>query len=146
MLRQLGQDIFAPPNVKGWDGGITWITTNTLLTRYNDAQSLVQGTLPSLSASDFAKRAGGQGGQKLEKAFQRIRMGGVNVQKILTPEERADKDMIVASLQHRLFQTTLNTNQQAALQEFLDSKTKMSDADIAETIRLMMSTPEYQVT
>ena len=31
MLRQLGQDLFAPPNVKGWDGGITWITTNTLL-------------------------------------------------------------------------------------------------------------------
>jgi hypothetical protein len=38
MLRQLGQDLFAPPNVKGWDGGITWITTNTLLTRYNDAE------------------------------------------------------------------------------------------------------------
>ena len=146
MLRQLGQDIFAPPNVKGWDGGVTWITTNTLLTRYNDAQSLVQGTLPSLSASDFAKKAGGQGGGHLEKAFQRIRMGGVNVEKILTPDERADKDTIVASLQHRLFQTTLHENQQETLQEFLDSKTKMSDADVAETIRLMMSTPEYQVT
>jgi uncharacterized protein (DUF1800 family) len=146
MLRQLGQDIFAPPNVKGWDGGVTWITTNTLLTRYNDAQSLVQGTLPQLNASDFAKKAGGEGGQRLEKAFQRIRMGGVNVEKILTPEERADKSTIVASLQHRLFATTLHENQQEALQEFLDSKTKMSDADIAETIRLMMSTPEYQVT
>jgi uncharacterized protein (DUF1800 family) len=146
MLRQLGQDIFAPPNVKGWDGGITWITTNTLLTRYNDAQSLVQGSLPALNASDFAKKAGGQGGGQLEKRFQRIRMGGVNVEKILTPEERASKDMIVASLQNRLFQTTLNTAQQQALQDFLDSKTKMSDADIAETVRLMMSTPEYQVT
>ena len=40
MLRQLGQDLFAPPNVKGWDGGVTWITTNTLLTRYNDAARL----------------------------------------------------------------------------------------------------------
>ncbi|MGC9943571.1 MAG: hypothetical protein ABSE48_17225, partial [Verrucomicrobiota bacterium] len=65
---------------------------------------------------------------------------------ILTPDERADKDTIVASLQHRLFQTTLHENQQEALQQFLDSKTKMSDTDIAETIRLMMSTPEYQVT
>jgi len=146
MLRQLGQDIFAPPNVKGWDGGITWITTNTLLTRYNDAQSLVQGTLPSLNAADFAKKAGGQGGGRDERAFQRIRMGAVNVEKILTPEERANKDSIVASLQNRLFQTNLQANQQAALQEFLDSKTKMTDADIAETIRLMMSTPEYQVT
>lgn len=32
---QLGQDLFYPPNVKGWDGGRTWINANTLLTRYN---------------------------------------------------------------------------------------------------------------
>ncbi|MGD0745984.1 MAG: DUF1800 domain-containing protein, partial [Verrucomicrobiota bacterium] len=41
ITRSLGQDLFAPPNVKGWDGGITWITTNTLLARYNDAVTLV---------------------------------------------------------------------------------------------------------
>jgi uncharacterized protein (DUF1800 family) len=146
MLRQLGQDIFAPPNVKGWDGGVTWITTNTLLTRYNDAQSLVMGTLPPLHASDLAQKQGGANGQRLEKALQRVRMGGVNIEKILPPEERADKEAIVASLQNRLFQTALQASQQEALQQFLDSKTKMSDADIAEAIRLMMSTPEYQVT
>jgi hypothetical protein len=146
MLRQLGQDIFAPPNVKGWDGGVTWITTNTLLTRYNDAQSLVMGTLPPLHASDLARKQGGANGQRLEKALQRVRMGGVNIEKILPPEERTDKEAIVASLQNRLFQTELQVSQQEALQQFLDSKTKMSDADIAETVRLMMSTPEYQVT
>jgi uncharacterized protein (DUF1800 family) len=146
MLRQLGQDIFAPPNVKGWDGGVTWITTNTLLTRYNDAQSLVMGTLPPLHASDLAQKQGGANGQRLEKALQRVRMGGVNIEKILPPEERSDKEAIVASLQNRLFQTALQASQQEAVQQFLDSKTKMSDADIAEAIRLMMSTPEYQVT
>jgi uncharacterized protein (DUF1800 family) len=146
MLRQLGQDIFAPPNVKGWDGGVTWITTNTLLTRYNDAQSLVMGTLPPLHASDLATKPGGANGQRLEKALQRVRMGGVNIEKILPSEERADKEAIVASLQNRLFQTALQASQQEALQQFLDSKTKMSDADIAEAIRLMMSTPAYQVT
>ena len=104
------------------------------------------GTLPPLHASDFARKQGGANGQSLEKALQRVRMGGVNVEKILTPEERADKEAIVASLQNRLFQTELQDSQQEALQQFLDSKTKMSDADIAETIRLMMSTPEYQVT
>ncbi len=146
MLRQLGQDLFAPPNVKGWDGGVTWITTNTLLTRYNDAQSLVEGTLPQLNAADFAKKPGGGGGGKFEKAMQRVRMGGVNVEKILAPDERADNEAIIASLQHRLFQTALRKDQQEALQEFLDSKTKMSDADIVTAIRLMMSTPDYQVT
>lgn len=146
MLRQLGQDLFAPPNVKGWDGGVTWITTNTLLSRYNDAQSLVEGTLPPLAAGDFAKKAGGGKGQKAMKAMQRIRMGGVKVDKILLPDEKADKGTIVAALEHRLFQTSLSGDQEQTLREFLNSKTKMTDADILTAIRLMMSTPDYQVT
>lgn len=32
-LRRLGQDIFEPPNVKGWPGGKTWITSDSLLMR-----------------------------------------------------------------------------------------------------------------
>ena len=142
----LGQTLFAPPSVKGWDGGTSWITTNTLLDRYNDAVTLVMGTAQQLSAADFARKPGGAGGQKLAKLAQRIQVGGVKVEKILTPEERADKDSIVASLQHRLFQTALDTSQQDALREFLDSKQQLNDADILTTIRLMMSTPEYQVT
>jgi len=31
--RALGQDIFDPPNVKGWDGGTAWITTSSLMQR-----------------------------------------------------------------------------------------------------------------
>ena len=146
MLRQLGQDLFAPPNVKGWDGGVTWITTNTLLTRYNDAQSLVEGSVPPLAAGDLAKKPGGGGGERAMKMLQRVRMGGVNVEKILTPAERDDNDSIIASLQERLFQTTLKKDQQDALSDFLDAKTKMTNADIVTAIRLMMSTPEYQVT
>jgi hypothetical protein len=146
MLRQLGQDLFAPPNVKGWDGGVTWITTNTLLTRYNDAESLVQGTLPALTANDFAKKPGGAGGEKAMKMLQRVRMGGVDLNKIFTPEERASKDTLVASLQLRLLQSTLKGDQESALLEFLSAKTELNDADIRTAIRLVMSTPAYQVT
>lgn len=42
ILRQLGQTPFAPPNVKGWDGGRSWISSATLLMRYNIAGSVVQ--------------------------------------------------------------------------------------------------------
>ena len=31
----LGQALFAPPNVKGWDGGRTWLNSATLLARHN---------------------------------------------------------------------------------------------------------------
>ncbi|HEU6449744.1 MAG TPA: DUF1800 domain-containing protein [Verrucomicrobiae bacterium] len=146
MLRQMGQDLFAPPNVKGWDGGITWITTNTLLTRYNDAQALVEGTLPPLQAGDFArKNGGGAGGAKAMKMMKRVRMGGVSVEKILTPEERADKDLLVTALEKRLLQSSFSGQQEKALYEFLDSKTKLNDEDIKTAIRLVMSTPDYQV-
>jgi uncharacterized protein (DUF1800 family) len=144
MTRQLGQELFAPPNVKGWDGGVAWITTNTLLTRYNDAQALVEGTLPPLTANDFAGKGGGNGQQAM-RAMQRLRVGGVSVDKILPPEQRENKQSLMAALQNRLFQCRLKPDQLAALLEFLDAKTKMSDADILTAIRLMLSTPDYQV-
>jgi uncharacterized protein (DUF1800 family) len=146
MLRQLGQDLFAPPNVKGWDGGVTWITTNTLLTRYNDADTIVRGTFPSLTANDFARKPGGAGGQKIMQIAQRVHIAGVDLDKILTPEERNSKDTLVVSLQHRLLQSVLHGNQEQTLRDFLDSKTTLTDADIMTLIRLVMSTPEYQVT
>ncbi len=146
LLRSLGQDLFAPPNVKGWDGGITWITTNTLLERYNDAATLVQGTTQQLSAADFARKPAGPGGMVQEKAAQRVHIGGVDVNKILTPEERADQGRLVASLQHRLVQSTLSNEQSQALRDFLSSRPELNDADIRNVIRLVMSTPEYQVT
>ncbi|MFO0973396.1 MAG: DUF1800 domain-containing protein [Phycisphaerae bacterium] len=43
-LRQMGQDLFQPPNVKGWDGGLKWINAATLYNRYNVAGRLIGGT------------------------------------------------------------------------------------------------------
>lgn len=34
-LQQVGQGLFYPPNVKGWDGGRTWINSSTVLSRAN---------------------------------------------------------------------------------------------------------------
>jgi hypothetical protein len=34
-LEDLGQNVFYPPSVKGWDGGPTWLNGQTLLTRQN---------------------------------------------------------------------------------------------------------------
>ena len=40
MLEQLGQNVFYPPSVKGWDGGPTWLNGQTLLFRQNLALAL----------------------------------------------------------------------------------------------------------
>lgn len=41
--RNLGQDLFDPPNVKGWPGGDAWITTSTLATRQQFLERLLRG-------------------------------------------------------------------------------------------------------
>ena len=46
IYRRLGQIPFYPPNVKGWDGGKSWINTATLTYRYELARELVYGVLP----------------------------------------------------------------------------------------------------
>jgi uncharacterized protein (DUF1800 family) len=35
VLESLGQNVFYPPSVKGWDGGTTWLNGQTLLNRQN---------------------------------------------------------------------------------------------------------------
>jgi hypothetical protein len=39
-LQGLGQELFKPPSVKGWDGGATWLNGQTLLFRQNLALAL----------------------------------------------------------------------------------------------------------
>ena len=40
--RGLGQDLFDPPNVKGWPGGESWITSDTLLVRREILERMVE--------------------------------------------------------------------------------------------------------
>jgi uncharacterized protein (DUF1800 family) len=46
-----GQDLFHPPNVKGWDGGKTWLTSTTMLERGNWCNDIVWGN------TDFGLKA-----------------------------------------------------------------------------------------
>jgi uncharacterized protein (DUF1800 family) len=43
-MENLGQVLFAPPSVKGWDGGPTWLNAQTLLGRNNLALMLTDGS------------------------------------------------------------------------------------------------------
>ena len=47
---QLGQSIFAPPTVKGWEGGRLWINSASLLQRNNFAMALLQGRFGEVTA------------------------------------------------------------------------------------------------
>jgi uncharacterized protein (DUF1800 family) len=49
--RQLGQDLFAPPNVKGWPGGEAWINSATLLQRKQLLERLFRAQEPRVPAA-----------------------------------------------------------------------------------------------
>jgi uncharacterized protein (DUF1800 family) len=57
-----GQDLYYPPNVKGWDGGKTWLNSGTLLARMNWATDVVFGNpdlaMKAFDAPSWAKRYG----------------------------------------------------------------------------------------
>ncbi|NBS13430.1 MAG: DUF1800 domain-containing protein [Verrucomicrobia bacterium] len=59
MLAELGQKLLEPPNVKGWDGGITWINTSTLAKRYEYTSWIVAGTrgMQKLAGMDLNRLA-----------------------------------------------------------------------------------------
>ncbi|MHB8523960.1 MAG: DUF1800 domain-containing protein [Limisphaerales bacterium] len=144
-LRQLGQDLFAPPNVKGWDGGISWITTNNLLNRYNYAALLVMGrnAVPALAAVRNNPRA----------KFLRARLVQANrpqppieVTRIIGDEDRHNPDTLIAALEKRFLLVKFRDRQAAALREFLETRKQLDDPAVLNAIRLVMSTPEYQLT
>lgn len=41
-LQTMGQTLFEPPNVKGWEEGRAWVNANRVLIRYNEVASLVE--------------------------------------------------------------------------------------------------------
>ncbi len=67
---QLGQALFAPPNVKGWPGGEAWINSSTLLARKSFLERLfrVEELRPMLAAMD--------GGMGLPRGVAQIDDGG----------------------------------------------------------------------
>jgi uncharacterized protein (DUF1800 family) len=147
LTKNLGQDLFAPPNVKGWDGGLSWITTNNLLARYNEAAILVQGDANLLRTILAGANVGAAAGNNMiQNVVVNARLQPVNVGRILTQEERADKTKLVAALEKRLLQSKLRGRQEETLRAYLDSQTSLDDRTILNAIRLMMSTPEYQLT
>jgi uncharacterized protein (DUF1800 family) len=143
LTRNLGQDLFAPPNVKGWDGGLSWITTSTLLARYNEAAVLVQGDLSMIRGAILSNRP--QMSQAVERRLQNGRIGAVDPQKLFTEKERADRDALIAALEKRLLQSKLKPKQEKVLRDYLAEHTEINDEVVLNAIRLVMSTPEYQL-
>ena len=63
----MGQNLFSPPNVRGWPGGEAWINTNTLLAR----KQFLERALTGKSAADAAMDESMSGPMKAEETPRR---------------------------------------------------------------------------
>ena len=145
-MRQMGQILFAPPNVKGWDGGKSWISTSTLLFRNNFANYLINGDaiLPGAikrQGGDLGSRAGA-GGTLAEE----IHPVPIDVNKIVRPELRENPEKLIAELSRLVLQTEPPARIAVTFSKFLEEcDASAEDATIRGLIHLMMSTPLYQL-
>jgi uncharacterized protein (DUF1800 family) len=134
-LRQMGQTLFAPPNVKGWDGGKSWISTSTLLFRYNLANAIVNGDLEGVASGE---------GNPVRRIGRRGRP--VDVTRIAPPDVRKDPRKLVDSLCIRLFQDPLGDKEREAFYRYAETRdVATDDTDVRGLLHLMMSTPQFQL-
>jgi len=104
-----GQELFAPPNVKGWEGGTTWINSSTLLERLNWATDVVWGNpdfgLPPFDPVAWANDHGVKPGEA-GLAFVNLLLQGdldTDARNIILAEGRdGDPDGLRKSLQRLL--------------------------------------------
>jgi hypothetical protein len=139
---QLGQVLFMPPNVAGWDWGKAWINTNTLLTRYNLAGSLIKGSIVGMT---------GRGdGMMMERMASRRGMSGgatPDFGKLAAQADRDDTEKLVDGLIDRFFSVPIPKKARASFVAYAESKKGISftDKELGELCHLMLSTPYYQL-
>lgn len=144
--QQLGQTLFLPPNVAGWDWGQAWINTNTLLTRYNLAGFLTKGSgsAEKIVSDEKMKTPG------MAPAPKRMGRGweGPDYEKIAPRPLRENPADLVDSLVFRFFQGPLPDKARRSFIEFATTQKGaiFTNSETAELCHLMLSTPYYQLT
>ncbi len=130
MIQEMGQELFEPPDVKGWRYGRSWISANRVMLRYNSAARLVQ-----------AVPQPGRSGVDLVGLLER---GGC--------KSSAD---VVDCLTRTCFVKPLNEQQRQKLIDFLGhlppppewaAQREEINNRLRTLLILMISTPEYQMT
>lgn len=142
--QQLGQTLFMPPNVAGWDWGQAWINTNTLLTRYNLAGFLTKGSTDGVS-----ERGGDGDGMQMRAAGTAMarRWEGPDYESLAPRELRNSSAELVDALQFRFFQGPVPANARENFIEYAESKrgAVFTNNEVGELCHLMLSTPYYQL-
>jgi len=117
-LEEMGQQLFAPPNVKGWEGGRNWLNTATVLARHNFAQMTLTGSL------------------------------GFDPLQAFRAEKLSEPGRIVQFLAEQFLDGEIGAEQRKKLQAYLGDRKLQGTAReqrVKETMHAFMTMPEYQL-
>jgi uncharacterized protein (DUF1800 family) len=150
----LGQQLFQPPNVKGWDGGEKWINTATVYNRYNFCGAVVNGHEGNPQRGMMEKMAiyGDEFGFLKPRVRENIGLPAYNPSAIMAALDLTTPKQIVGFFARRMLAVQLPDDQRAKLEAFIAGENgnfnpaKRKDIHRVRTmIHLLMSTPEYQL-
>jgi uncharacterized protein (DUF1800 family) len=134
-LKEQGMDLFNQPNVKGWDGGNSWLTSQLFLQRNNTADLLCSGKNISRANKDY------------ENMMTKQNPNNQLSIKLNWDKEGNNKDIIAELANRLLFQTNESDQQdfEKILKYDFDSKTEGSENAVIRLFNFMVKTPEFQL-
>jgi uncharacterized protein (DUF1800 family) len=134
-LRQQGMDLFDQPNVKGWDGGNSWLTSQTYLQRNQVADLLCNGKA-------LKRRR-----KKMNTNMMQTKVVELNPKIELQPTS-IDTKKISKELSNRLFfkvNDTLQEDMISILKYDFDPKSPNAQQALLRLFNYMVKTPEFQL-
>ena len=136
-LKQQGMDLFNQPNVKGWDGGNSWLTSQIYLQRNNVADLLCNGRNISRKTFDKTPEEGEQPNVVLEKIKVRIDF-----------DKNGNNKKIISELSNRtLFKVddSIQKDMENVLKYDFDAKEENANYAVLRLFNYIAKTPEYQL-
>lgn len=158
-MRGLGQDLFFPPNVKGWPGNRAWINTNTLLMRYNIPTYVLMGHRPNMRADlrldEMAERNGGAANPNArQRAGARENAKLMDLRKLYRQWEGKPAGQVADGLAAHFLGRPLDGRQREAIADVLTPGTgantpitevNYDNARAVAAVHLLLSMAEYQL-
>jgi uncharacterized protein (DUF1800 family) len=136
-LKQQGMDLFNQPNVKGWDGGNSWLTSQIFLQRNNVSDLLCNGR--SINRKTFIKIEGQ--GEEPEISLEKIK---VNID---FNKKGTNKDIIAELSNRLLFQVdeSMQKDMENLLKYDFDPKEANAQNAVLRLFNYITKTPEYHL-
>jgi uncharacterized protein (DUF1800 family) len=126
-MNLMGQNLFDPPGVAGWDGGRSWINTSTLFNRQNACTYLITGKDPRKSKWDASQI-------------------GYDPMPLLAGVDNREAKPVVDHLVDFMLGEHTPADRREALYQFMNNRDKgVTNDSMIALLTLITAMPEYQL-